>query len=422
MGLYCSIFTTIKLAFAAWFLVWLSRLIYSLMVYSFIWEGAYIPLETSQFIEDQRRVANFDFLDDSKLQNRLIARAIPNQRLVKVFGIDNSFTTTNINTHRRFYRNVGRALHGKRAEDWPRFFTAASTALNLILAQFAGARDSLPLAVLTRELVFLTTLYSFFEVNIENVSLHDVRVATNAINDMWVHSKTIAQPDILQERQRELNAALLRMLPNEFPCSAATHPMNIILPAYETMWRIVLLTFISAGFRDVDQETADQFREVIQGVPECFEDGNSDNVAAMAMNFSKEGLRLYPPTKRIYRAFLDGPQMIADIQKCHRDPDIWPNPEQFRPSRFLPGEFTADMERAYLPFSIKPHKCPAADKFAPHAIIILVVVLAKSLGTLESGATVRFRNDTLDRDRSALLPSGRLDTEDWTLQMKDTSV
>lgn len=77
------------------------------------------------------------------------------------------------------------------------------------------------------------------------------------------------------------------------------------------------------------------------------------------------------------------------------------------------------MKEAYLPFSIAPHRCPAADTFAPHAIIILVVVLAKGLGTLESGSNVRFGNARLDGDRSALLPSGRLDMEDWRLETKD---
>ncbi|KAI1464356.1 uncharacterized protein F4812DRAFT_467992 [Daldinia caldariorum] len=418
MGLSYSTMAIVKLAFAAWFLAWLSRLVYDLIVPSFTKKQKPIPPETSKFIQDQRRVANFGFLPDKSLENRLIARAIPNERLVEVYGIDNSFTTTSATAYRRFLSGVKRILPNSKTENWPRFFEAASTAFGLTLDQLSNTRGSLPLAAFVRQLVFLTTLYSFFDVNPEDVNLEDVGVATIAINDLWVYSKTDTSPEILQASRTQLKGALRRILPNR---STTDNPLNIIIPAYETMWRVVLLTYITAGFRDVDQDTADQFRQVVQGVPECFERGSSDNVATMAMNFSKEGLRLYPPTRRIYRDF-DGEQQTADILQCHRDPAIWRDPERFRPGRFAPGEFTADMKRAYLPFSIEPHKCPAADRFAPHVIVILVVILAKGLGTLESGAEVRFGDEELDRDRSAVLPSGRLDTEEWTLRVRKKNV
>ncbi|KAI2782756.1 hypothetical protein F4815DRAFT_443274 [Daldinia loculata] len=413
MNLTYWIIAAIKIGFGTWFLALIFRTSY----YLFTKQQRSSSSNNVQSILDHRAVASFGVLQDRCLQNRLIARAIPNGRLIDVFGIDNPFTTTSVIIYRRFIQKVGPGLHGTKPEKWLKFFKAASTTLDLILLQFRGVRYSLPLADLARQLVFISILHSFFDVDPKNVNLDDVGIATSSINFLWVHSKTAPQWYPLGRRV-VLEVALQQILPDKFPCSAEDHPLNIIIPAYETMWRVVLLTFVSAGFRNVDQETADQFRKVIERVPKCFKGKKSKD----------EGLRLYPPTKRIYRAvptesqsppFFTYDEKIADIENCHRDPNIWINPEQFRPSRFLPEEFTDAMKEAYLPFSIAPHRCPAADTFAPHAIIILVVVLAKGLGTLESGSNVRFGNARLDGDRSALLPSGRLDMEDWRLETKD---
>ncbi|KAI0106073.1 hypothetical protein F4814DRAFT_84058 [Daldinia grandis] len=379
-------------------------------------------------VQDHRDIASFVILQNKSLKARLLARAKPNERLKEAFGIDNPFTTTSIATYRRFMQKIGPRLHNTKFEKWSKFSNAATTTLDLILSRVWDARYPLPLVPIARQLVFVSTLNSFFDVDPKNVDLVGVCVVTDLINDLWVRSKIAPRSDPWVVRTL-LETALQQLLPGKFPCSTRGNPLNIIIPAYETMWRVVLLTFISAGFRNVDQETAGQFLRVIEGVPECFEDGESRDLRAIAVNFAKEGLRLYPPTKRIYRAVPMGPQsspfikydeVIANIEKCHRDPNIWINPEQFRPSRFLPEEFTDDMKNAYLPFSIAPHRCPAADTFAPNAIIALVVVLAKGLGTLESGSNVWFGDTKLDQDKSALLPSGRLDMDDWKLKIKDT--
>ncbi|KAI8961245.1 hypothetical protein F5Y11DRAFT_231488 [Daldinia sp. FL1419] len=365
-------------------------------------------------------IASFAVLGNSNLKSRLMARAIPNKRLIETFGISNALTTTSVGTYRRFMAKVRPTVKEIKPGKWLRFHEAASTTLDLILAQSRGIR-SVPLAILTRQLVFVSILNTFFDTNPSKVNFEEVTAATNLINRIWVESKAVPRPNLKEER-RALEDALKQILPDRYPWTAKENPLNIIIPAYETMWRVVLLTFITVGFRSVDQETTDQFREVIESVPECLESGRSEDTATTALNFAKEGLRLYPPTKRIYRSVpLPGTpltkEMAADVEKCHRDPDIWVRPEEFRPERFHPDEFTKAMGDAYLPFSIPPHRCPAADNFAPHAVIVLVVVLARGLGTVNTGSSVKFGDDKLDRDRSALLPAGRMDMEGWELEM-----
>uniref|UniRef100_A0A8D1JLZ9 Uncharacterized protein n=1 Tax=Sus scrofa TaxID=9823 RepID=A0A8D1JLZ9_PIG len=75
----------------------------------------------------------------------------------------------------------------------------------------------------------------------------------------------------------------------------------------------------------------------------------------------KEALRLYPPVPVIGRelskpiTFPDGRSLPAgitlslSIYGLHHNPQVWPNPEEFDPSRFAPG--SARHSHAFMPFS-----------------------------------------------------------------------
>jgi cytochrome P450 len=41
----------------------------------------------------------------------------------------------------------------------------------------------------------------------------------------------------------------------------------------------------------------------------------------------------------------------------HRHPDFWPEPEEFRPERFLPGQDENRHPYAYFPFGAGPRGC-----------------------------------------------------------------
>ncbi|KAI1205623.1 uncharacterized protein F4807DRAFT_277644 [Annulohypoxylon truncatum] len=366
-------------------------------------------------------VAKFDVLGENNLLDRLASRARPNQRLILVFGINNSFTTMDQNVHKNFTRSALSVILRMSPQNWLTFFTISETALNEALRLDSASQDSVPLAVTVRFVVFAAMTYQFFDVNLGGSNFADVVEATNAINNLWEQSKNIETigPELRNE-QDHLEASLRRLLPNHFPCSSEQHPLNTIIPAYETMWRVVLLTYVSAGFRDMDLETTQQFQEVIRNIPECFNSEPNCNIMDTAINFAKEGLRLYPPTKRIHRAVPNGQDgwsnVKADVEWCHRERRIWgPDAEQFRPSRFRNN--TEHMDEAYMPFGAGKHKCPTSAKFSYHAIIILVVALAKRLGTRETGSKVVYNDPRCDGDAKGLLPSGRKDMDGWVLEM-----
>ncbi|MGE0643425.1 MAG: cytochrome P450 [Nitrospira sp.] len=80
-----------------------------------------------------------------------------------------------------------------------------------------------------------------------------------------------------------------------------------------------------------------------------------------------ESLRLYPPAPAVQRkaatrttvggvSLPEGAFVLVGTYNLHRHPDFWPDPEQFRPERWLNGE-RPDSRYAYMPFGAGPRTC-----------------------------------------------------------------
>ncbi|XP_043693239.1 cytochrome P450 CYP82D47-like [Telopea speciosissima] len=87
---------------------------------------------------------------------------------------------------------------------------------------------------------------------------------------------------------------------------------------------------------------------------------------------AKETFRLYPPGPVLPRQAMEdcqlggyhvpkGTRLLVNIWKLHRNPNVWSDPDEFRPQRFLTTHSNVDFKAQqyeYLPFSAGRRPCP----------------------------------------------------------------
>ncbi|OUL31079.1 cytochrome P450 [Nostoc sp. 106C] len=97
---------------------------------------------------------------------------------------------------------------------------------------------------------------------------------------------------------------------------------------------------------------------------------------------TQETMRLYPPVvvaMRVVRTpfeimgyeFPVGSQIVADIYSVHHREDLFPNPKQFNPERFLSRQFSS---YEYLPFGGGNRRC-IGDVFAPFQVKLMLATI-----------------------------------------------
>ncbi|WP_452230950.1 cytochrome P450 [Lacinutrix sp. MEBiC02404] len=121
-------------------------------------------------------------------------------------------------------------------------------------------------------------------------------------------------------------------------------------------------------------------------------DAESDDLMTQIMSSKitqqviEEGMRLYPPAYFIDRVNVNadsfngldleaGSNLLFSIYEIHRHPDLWEQPEQFKPERF--GEGSRKFSSQYFPFGAGPRKC-IGNNFAMFEMILAVKELVKS--------------------------------------------
>ncbi len=306
------------------------------------------------------------------------SRAIPNQRLVDAFGIDNAFTTSDSK-----YRFKFRTLAAKKLEtsdeEWTRIADMTLELVRKKTERLGHTDGAISLVPFVQSVTLAMSFYVLFR--LEPLSLKEKNVTNIAqlINELWIASKGFYFKPFLTRRKERLQEAL-RKIDRTFDFTPKRNPLNLILPAYETMWRVVLRCFLEVVF--LNSETATKSRGVLTaylGSPTSskFSERSTGLDAVSASHIVNEALRLYPPTSRVYRHFkLNGWEkaFAADIESCQRKTGTWNiDGTLFEPSRWTK---TAEQDRpALMSFGDSPFVCPAKGEFGPQMIGILVAAL-----------------------------------------------
>jgi cytochrome P450 len=142
--------------------------------------------------------------------------------------------------------------------------------------------------------------------------------------------------------------------------------MTLLVAGHETTanalsWTLYLLARHPEARRRLEQEVS----AVLDGRPPAFED-----LARLPYTLAvlKEAMRHFPPVYLLGRRALrdvpvggdrieKGELVMVNIHAMHRRPEYFPDPEAFRPERFLDGAEASIPRYAYLPFGAGPRVC-----------------------------------------------------------------
>ncbi|KAL1839808.1 hypothetical protein VTJ49DRAFT_1087 [Mycothermus thermophilus] len=415
------------------------------------------PKDLEKWIKTQLDIANFKYAGTTTIEERLLLRAAENRRLCAAFGIDNSLTTESLATHKRFLNAVSRILN-RTDRRWTDLYHLAERLINARLSTdrqrecLRRTNDNcrVRLPELARCVVLAVVLHDSFGLDAARIPWDYLMVITREINEQWLRSKRaphkVVKSELLNATIRRLG--VIRGVAVTSSSSGLGHDggddnrekilspeeaLGLLMPQYETLWRVVLLTFVTAfhyqpeAYRDAKRRMAD--------VPGCLGDPQREGEA---LKLAKEGLRLYPSNKHLYRsstAILPTSEaaqspvtaektpyspeptrtLSADISTLHRHPSIWgADALAFRPSRFDDAALTPLQRAAYVPFSLGKHQCPAKrGAFGERMIVTLVAALGRCLdsdrGHVDFGRQVP---DMFWRPGEGL-PTGRDEMEEW---------
>lgn len=363
-----------------------------------------------------------DLTTGQPLPNRNEARTVPNQRLKTTFGIDNIFTTEDTEWASKFRKlaidTLRKAVRMDSAsqDEKPDWSLLVRNMKSAVQQHLQAEGDSVNLAKLVQFVTLKISISYLFDVPEQVLSNNKDAIMSiaNRINELWIQSKggdDDKRSVPTWHKEHAIIQNLLVVIPNHDPRNPRSNPMNLILPAYETMWRAVFRGLLEVCFRGNHNHDHVHYKELL--IAYLQEPSNADNWRCKHDNLNlnhnyhhtvatidvvKEILRLYPPTRRIYRKYPDRePFVSADLEKMQRNRDLaGDDPQAFRPARWLEirqrflneagdcktearGLKDFEEELGFMPFA---RVCPAGNR-ATHAFGWKMIALL--LGSLIQG-------------------------------------
>jgi hypothetical protein len=249
-------------------------------------------------------IIKFMPINGMKYPNQQHARAEPNQRLKEVFGSDNGFTNPDSGVKTRFLDKAELLMQKAMKMDGWQDIDDWTDLRRQAMAYFSEYMDragptAIKLAELTQYIVLKQSLCYLFEdadeaLKTSDTQFLDITYIARRINELWIASKT--GKDLTENerpvwtKETELHKAIHRVTvpapvsgpevttlslydllkhlisrfsvsrspeavapsvdPSIDPKTPELNPMNLLLPAYETMWRVVMRCFLEVQHQD----------------------------------------------------------------------------------------------------------------------------------------------------------------------------
>ncbi|RDW62935.1 uncharacterized protein DSM5745_10046 [Aspergillus mulundensis] len=308
------------------------------------------------------------------------ARARKNGNLKWTFGIQNAFTTNDESDAKKFVKEAQRLI-SVAGVDWDGLARELSRMIEGIIDKnLDGVQARIAVTPKVRALSLRTSLWVISSEMRNGIQIRTEDLANlgKIINSTWIDMKGEAgEQKVLEFKDNaDLQARLSAVLPTTSP-------------TFETLWRIVLSLFIV--LRGHHNQRYKQILIEFARKPTTAQFRREYDNGISAEFIVKEGLRLYPPTRRIRRIFkfpVAGSirqQCItaaANVEACHRDMEVWgPGALEFKPARWK--EISKTQRENFLAFGCSPFLCPASNGFGTMAIGLLVGVLSDAFGDRE---------------------------------------
>lgn len=308
-----------------------------------------------------RRITHFNEAVEYLKQCDLSSRAIANTHLRDAFGIVNPFVISNMSFHNAYVKRVRSQL---TQLDWKHAVDRAKQTVDSIseIEDVHDVRCAVRTLVMSVALEILGVKgYSYDEL---------VRVGI-LINNIWIGAKdkTIDISSLREELYGILrgwsNGTFIDNLAGLSNVGKERAILSILIPAYETMYRVVLPLITHST--DLSFDIFLNPKSSMSTLNSPTEKGHS------YLALIQETLRLYPVVKRIKRC--SSRETVAiDVEAIHHDPEIWQESKKFRPDRWTNARCTS-----FIPFGAGRGRCIANEYIVGRIVCIVLAVLSPRL-------------------------------------------